>query len=166
MTQLGAISERRIDRMVNPLTSDLAPFLAGSPGLESGLMLAQVTAAALASENKVFAHPASVDSIPTSGNKEDYVSMGVAAALKLRQVIANVAIILAIELLAAARAIDLLAPLRPGTLAERALDFIRQVSPPLERDRALHGDIARLVERVRAGHFAGVLRSRNAVPLP
>ncbi|HYA63730.1 MAG TPA: histidine ammonia-lyase, partial [Candidatus Sulfotelmatobacter sp.] len=89
LTQLGGISERRIDRMVNPLTSELPPFLTKSAGLESGLMIAQVAAAALASENKVLAHPASADSIPTSGNKEDYVSMGMAAALKLRPLLAN-----------------------------------------------------------------------------
>jgi histidine ammonia-lyase len=157
MAQLGGISERRIDRMVNPLTSDLPAFLAGSPGLESGMMLAQVTAAALASENKIFAHPASVDSIPTSGNKEDYVSMGVAAALKLRPILANVSTILAIELITASRAIDLLAPLRTGSLGERALKLVRQVVPRFQRDRALHGDIARLAESLRAGHFAEIL---------
>jgi histidine ammonia-lyase len=162
MSQLGGISERRIDRMVNPLTSDLPPFLAGSPGLESGLMLAQVTAAALTSENKVLAHPASVDSIPTSGNKEDYVSMGMAAALKLRPVLANVASILAIELLTASRAIDLLAPLRTGTLAERARELTRRASPPLKQDRSISPDMARLAQLVRDGAFAQVLRSRGA----
>jgi histidine ammonia-lyase len=162
MTQLGGISERRIDRMVNPLTSDLPPFLAGSPGLESGLMLAQVTAAALASENKVLAHPASVDSIPTSGNKEDYVSMGVAAALKLRAILANVASILAIELLAASRAIDLLAPLRTGTLAERARDLVGRASPAPKHDRSISPDMARLAQLVRDGAFARLLRPRGA----
>jgi histidine ammonia-lyase len=157
MTQLGGISERRIDRMVNPLTSDLPPFLAASPGLESGLMLAQVAAAALASENKVLAHPASVDSIPTSGNKEDFVSMGMTAALKLRQVLKNVTAILAIELLTASRGIDLLAPLGTGPLAERARKLVRQVSKPLDRDRALRGDIRRLTAAVREGAFARIL---------
>jgi histidine ammonia-lyase len=161
MTQLGSISERRIDRMVNPLTSDLPPFLAASPGLESGLMLAQVTAAALASENKILAHPASVDSIPTSGNKEDFVSMGMAAALKLRQVLENVATIFAIELLTASHAIDLLAPLGTGKLAERARALVRRVSVPLARDRALHGDIARLAQVVREGEFARILSSSH-----
>jgi histidine ammonia-lyase len=161
MSQLGGISERRIDRMVNPLTSDLPPFLTSSPGLESGLMLAQVTAAALASENKVLAHPASVDSIPTSGNKEDFVSMGITAALKLRGVLRNVATILAIELLTASRAIDLLAPLRTGALAERAIGSVRSVSKRLVRDRALHGDIARVVEKVREGEFARILSSHR-----
>ena len=162
VTQLGGISERRIDRLVNPLTSDLPAFLAGAPGLESGLMLAQVTAAALASENKIFAHPASVDSIPTSGNKEDYVSMGMTAALKLRPALANVASILAIELLAASRAIDLLAPLRTGTLAERARELVRRASPQLKGDRSISGDMARLSQSVREGVFAQVLRARGA----
>ncbi len=144
LTQLGGIAERRIDRLVNPLTSELPPFLARSPGLESGLMLAQVAAAALASENKVLAHPASVDSIPTSGNKEDFVSMGMAAALKLQPVIANVRNILAIELLCACQALDFLAPLRSGKLAEQARALVRKVSPHVAKDRPLHADIARL----------------------
>jgi histidine ammonia-lyase len=164
LTQLGGISERRIDRMVNPLTSDLPPFLTKSAGLESGFMLAQVTAAALASENKVLAHPASADSIPTSGNKEDYVSMGMAAALKLRPllanlnaILANLNAILAIELLAACQAIDLLAPLRTGRLAEKAKTVLRAVSPPLTKDRPLHEDIARVAQLVSEGAFADVL---------
>jgi len=159
LTQLGGISERRIDRMVNPLTSDLPPFLTNSAGLESGFMLAQVTAAALASENKVLAHPASADSIPTSGNKEDYVSMGMAAALKLRPLLSNLTTILAIELLAACQAIDLLAPLRTGRLAENAKAVLRAASPPVTKDRPLHKDIARVAQLVSEGGFAGVLRS-------
>lgn len=158
LTQLGSISERRIDRMVNPLTSDLPPFLAHSPGLESGFMMAQVTAAALASENKVFAHPASVDSIPTSGNKEDFVSMGMTAALKLKPVVRNVGHILAIELLVASRAIDMLAPLRTGRLAEKARAIVRKLAPAVAADRSLSGDIERVAARVLAGEFAGILR--------
>jgi histidine ammonia-lyase len=158
LTQLGGISERRIDRMVNPLTSDLPPFLTESPGLQSGFMLAQVTAAALASENKVLAHPASADSIPTSGNKEDYVSMGMAAALKLRPLISNLTAIISIELLAACQAIDLLAPLRAGRLAEEARAKVRAVSPPVTKDRPLHKDIARVAQLVSEGAFADVLR--------
>jgi histidine ammonia-lyase len=157
LTQLGSISERRIDRMVSPLTSDLPPFLAASPGLDSGFMLAQVAAAALVSENKVLAHPASVDSIPTSGNKEDFVSMGMAAALKLRPLISNVTAILAIELLVAVQAIDTLAPLRTGRLAEKARALVRRVSKPLTTDRSLHGDIARVGELVSSGSFARIL---------
>jgi len=159
MTQLGSISERRIDRMVNPLTSDLRPFLARLPGLESGFMLAQVTAAALASENKILAHPASVDSIPTSGNKEDFVSMGMAAALKLRPILSNVRSILSIELLAACEAIDLLAPLRTGHLAEHARNLVRRVAPPLRQDRPLHTDIARVAELVASGGFSRILKT-------
>ncbi len=160
LTQLGGISERRIDRMVNPLTSDLPPFLTTSPGLESGFMLAQVTAAALASENKVFAHPASADSIPTSGNKEDYVSMGMTAALKLRPLISNSTAILSIELLAACQALELLAPLRTGPLGEKAKALLRTVSPPFTKDRPLHKDIARVAELIRKGGFAAVLTAR------
>jgi len=160
LTHLGGISERRIDRMVNPLTSDLPPFLANSPGLESGFMLAQVTAAALASENKILAHPASADSIPTSGNKEDYVSMGMTAALKLRPLLSNLTTIIAIELLAACQAIDLLAPLRTGRLAEKAKALLRTVSPPVTRDRPLHKDIARVAQLVSEGAFARALSMR------
>jgi len=157
LTQLGAMAERRVDRMVNPLTSELPAFLTRSPGLESGLMLAQVTAAALASENKVSAHPASVDSIPTSGNKEDFVSMGMAAALKLSPVISNVKHILAIELICACQALDLLAPLCSGKLAEKARQLVRRVSPHLGKDRPLHKDIARLVELIAEGAFSSVI---------
>ena len=156
LTQLGAIAERRVDRLVNPLTSELPAFLTRSAGLESGLMLAQVTAAALASENKVLAHPASVDSIPTSGNKEDFVSMGMTAALKLQSVVTNVRTILAIELLTACQALDLLAPLKSGVLAERARAIVRRVSPAVTSDRPLHADIARLSELVRKGALAGI----------
>jgi histidine ammonia-lyase len=157
LAQLGGIAERRIDRLVNPLTSELPAFLTRSAGLESGLMLAQVTAAALASENKVLAHPASVDSIPTSGNKEDFVSMGMGAALKLQSVVTNVQTILAIELLAACQALDLLLPLRSGRLAERARAEVRRVSPPVTSDRPLHTDIARISDLVRDGSVAGIL---------
>ncbi|MDR3674650.1 MAG: histidine ammonia-lyase [Acidobacteriota bacterium] len=157
LTQLGGISERRVDRMVNPLTSELPAFLAHSPGLESGLMIAQVAAAALASENKVLAHPASVDSIPTSGNKEDYVSMGMAAALKLQPVIANVRNILAIEFLCACQALDLLAPLRSGRLADQARALVRKVSPHIAKDRPLHADIARVAGLISEGVLAGIV---------
>jgi histidine ammonia-lyase len=158
LTQLGGISERRTDRLVNPLTSDLPPFLTRGHGLESGFMLGQVTAAALASENKILAHPASVDSIPTSGNKEDYVSMGMAAALKLRPILANVRTVLAIELLAACQALDLLAPLRSGRRAEQAHAWVRRASPFVKADRRLDRDIARVTSLVEAGKFASILK--------
>lgn len=161
LTQLGGISERRSDRMVNPLTSDLPPFLAGAPGIESGLMMAQVTAAALASENKVLAHPASVDSIPTSGNKEDYVSMGMAAALKLKQIVSNTASILAIELLTATHALDRLTGLTTGILAEKARLIVRRVAPPLIEDRPHAPDISAVTQQVLSGDYAEIIRLKD-----
>jgi histidine ammonia-lyase len=158
LTQLGGISERRIDRLVNPLTSELPPFLTLGHGLESGFMLVQVTAAALASENKILAHPASVDSIPTSGNKEDYVSMGMAAALKLRPILANVRAVLAIELLAACQALDFLSPLRSGRRAEQAHALVRRASPFLKADRRLDRDVTRVADLVEAGKIASILK--------
>ncbi len=156
---LAGISERRIERMVNPALSEgLPPFLTTHAGLNSGFMMAQVTAAALVSENKVLGHPASVDSITTSGNKEDYVSMGMTAALKLKRVIQNVRHVLAIEALAAAQAVDLLAPLRPGKRGQQALREIRAVSPMLSQDRSLSADIAKVADVIREGKLAIVLR--------
>jgi histidine ammonia-lyase len=157
LTQLGGVSERRIDRMVNPLTSELPPFLTEGHGLQSGFMMAQVTAAALASENRILAHPASVDSIPTSGNKEDYVSMGMTAALRLRPLLRNVETILAIELLAASQALDLLAPLRTGKLGEAAKARVRKQSRRVTSDRRLDRDIARIAASVSTGDFARLL---------
>jgi histidine ammonia-lyase len=151
LTALAGISERRMDRLVNPaLNEELPPFLAGHPGLESGLMMAQVTAAALVAENRVLAHPASSGSITTSGNKEDFVSMGMTSALKLKRVVRNTRAVLAIEALAAARALDLLRPLRSSAAIEQARDHIRAVSPALEGDRVLHPDIA-AIEKLIAG---------------
>jgi histidine ammonia-lyase len=121
-------------------------------------MMLQVTAAALVGENKVLGHPASVDSVPTSGNKEDYVSMGMTAALKLKRVVQNVRHVLAIEALAAAQAVDLLAPLKPGTRAQQALEEIRAVSPVVSTDRSLSEDIALVAEVIRRGKLAAVLR--------
>jgi histidine ammonia-lyase len=159
ISALAGISERRIERMVNPALSEGLPaFLATGAGLNSGFMMPQVTAAALVSENKVLGHPASVDSITTSGNKEDYVSMGMTAALKLRRVIQNVRYVLAIEALAAAQAVDLLAPLKPGKRAQQALREIRAVSPMVTQDRSLAADIARVAEVIKQGKLAVVLR--------
>jgi histidine ammonia-lyase len=156
---LAGISERRIERMVNPaLNEGLPPFLTTGAGLNSGFMMVQVTAAALVSENKVMGHPASVDSITTSGNKEDYVSMGMTAALKLKRVIQNVRHVLAIEALAAAQAVDLLAPLKPGKRAQQALYEIRAVSPMVTQDRSLAVDIVKVAEIIRQGKVAAVLR--------
>jgi histidine ammonia-lyase len=151
LTALAGISERRIDRLVNPaLNEELPPFLAGRPGLESGLMMAQVTAAALVAENRVFSHPASSGSITTSGNKEDFVSMGMTSALKYKTVVRNTRAVLAIEALSASRALDLLRPLKSSVPIERVRERIRAVSPPLDGDRALHHDISAL-EKLLAG---------------
>ncbi|MDR3763642.1 MAG: histidine ammonia-lyase [Acidobacteriota bacterium] len=155
---LAGISERRIERLVNPALSEgLPPFLATGAGLNSGFMMPQVTAAALVSENKVLAHPASADSITTSGNKEDYVSMGMTAGLKLKRILQNVRNVLAIEALAAAQAIDLVTPLPPSPRAQKALQEIRAVSPKVEQDRSLAPDIARVAEVIRQGKLAAAL---------
>jgi histidine ammonia-lyase len=148
LTALAGISERRIDRLVNPaLNEDLPPFLAGHAGLESGLMMAQVTAAALVGENRVLCHPASPGSITTSGNKEDFVSMGMTAALKLRDVVRNTRTVLAIEALTAARALDCLRPLRSSPPIEAA----RELIPTLSGDQPLSGEIAKVDELIARG---------------
>jgi histidine ammonia-lyase len=157
MTELASISERRIERLTNPEYGDLPPFLSPDPGLNSGFMLAQVTAAALASENKVLSHPASVDSIPTSGNREDHVSMGMGAALKLKSVLTNVEHILAIELLCAAQGVDFHRPLEPGTGSRRTMRLIRRAVPRLTTDRALAPDIERVRTMVAEGAVSAVL---------
>ncbi len=157
LATLAGIAERRIEHMTNPHTSLLPAFLTENPGLHSGFMLAQVTAAALASETKTIAAPHSVDSIPTSGNQEDYVSMGMAAARRLGPMLDNLRHILAIELLAACQGIDLLAPLRTGTEAEKAYRMVRSVSPRLAADRPLARDIAAVAELIRTGAFATLL---------
>src|SRR5207248_4050606 len=133
---LAGISERRLERLVNPALSEgLPPFLAPEPaGLNSGFMMAQVTAAALVSENKVLAHPASADSITTSGNKEDYVSMGMGAAIKLKKVVANTTYVLAIEACAAAQALDFLAPLKTSAALQKVHAAVRHVSPTISQD--------------------------------
>jgi histidine ammonia-lyase len=152
LAELADISERRVDRLLDPaLNHDLPAFLARDPGLNSGLMLVQYTAAALVSECKVLAHPASVDSIPTSGNQEDHVSMGWTAGLKLRRVLANARRTLAIEALCAAEAIDLRAPLRPGAAVAAALDRLRREVPALEVDRYLAPDLATVERQVADG---------------
>jgi len=150
-SHLASISERRVEQLVNPSLSGLPPFLAPRTGLDSGFMIAQVTSAALASENKVLCHPSSVDSIPSSAGREDHVSMGMAAALKARQVIENVRTCLAIELLVAAQAIDLRAPLRPAAAVGEAHRRLRAVVPRLEADRALYRDIEAVCRLVDEG---------------
>jgi histidine ammonia-lyase len=159
LTSLAGISERRIERLVNPaLNEGLPAFLATDPGLNSGFMMAQVTAAALVSENKVVAHPASADSIPTSGNKEDYVSMGMAAALKLKRILENTTSVLAIEALAAAQGLDFLAPLKSSKRIEQAKAAVRAAAPAMERDRVLAEDFARAALAILEGGLTIALR--------
>jgi histidine ammonia-lyase len=159
LTALAGISERRLERLVNPaLNEGLPPFLAADAGLNSGFMMAQVTAAALVSENKVFAHPASVDSITTSGNKEDYVSMGMTAAIKLKKIVQNTTNVLAIEAMAAAQALDFLAPLKTSPRGQKAHGAIRKVSAFVEKDRVLAEDFARVAEMLSSGKLAEALQ--------
>jgi len=140
--ELANIAERRIEQLLNPyLSSGLPAFLITDSGLNSGFMMAQVTAAALVSENKIYAHPASVDSIPTSAGREDHVSMGVHAADKLLRIVDNVRNVLAIELLCAGQGLSLRAPLRPGPALAAALDTLRTTVPVLIQDRPLYRDI-------------------------
>jgi histidine ammonia-lyase len=158
LSALAGISERRLERLVNPaLNEGLPPFLAPGAGLNSGFMMPQVTAAALVSENKVLSHPASVDSITTSGNKEDYVSMGMTAALKLRRVVENARNVLAIEAMAAAQALDLVAPLTTGKRGQRACAAIRAVSSKMEKDRVMYEDFARIAQVIASGKISQVL---------
>ena len=151
VSALAGISERRIERLVNPaLNEGLPPFLAAGAGLNSGFMMPQVTAAALVSENKVLAHPASVDSITTSGNKEDYVSMGMTASLKLKRIVENARNVLAIEAMAAAQALDFLAPLKTSKRLQFAHAAIRSVCPTMTKDRVMYRDFARIAELIAA----------------
>jgi histidine ammonia-lyase len=152
----ASISERRIARLVDPALSGLPAFLTPEPGVASGLMMAQIVAAALVSEIKLRANPASADSIPTDANKEDHVSMGMAAALKARESVRLLQSVLALELLCAAQALEFLAPLRPGRGVRVAYDRVREGVAPLARDRSLAPDIEWLTARVRAGAFTGL----------
>jgi histidine ammonia-lyase len=159
LSALAGISERRIERLVNPALSEgLPPFLAQGAGLNSGFMMPQVTAAALVSENKVLAHPASVDSITTSGNKEDYVSMGMTAANKLKRIVDNVRNVLAIEAMAVAQAIDFLSPMKTSKRGQAAHAAIRSVCPTMEKDRVMYKDFARLSDLIASGKVAEALR--------
>ncbi len=154
MTTLMGIGERRIDRLVNPdINEGLPPFLSRTPGVSSGFMIAHVAAAALLNEAKVLAHPASADSVPTSGGKEDHVSMGMTAALKFRQVVENAERLLAIELLCAAQGLDFRAPLKPARRVGEAFAAVREVVKPLGEDRVLSGDIDVLAGALRAAKF-------------
>ena len=152
LAELGSISERRVERMLNPaLSNGLPPFLAHESGLNSGFMITQYVAASLVAENRVLAHPASVDSIPTSAGQEDHVSMGATAAVHLWHVCANVERILAVELLCGAQGLDFLAPLRPGPGVSVLQRAVRERSPRLERDRSLADEIDLVAAGVRDG---------------
>lgn len=152
--EIADISERRIEHLLDPHISGLAGFLTEEGGVNSGFMMAQVTAASLVSENKVLAHPASVDSIPTSANKEDHVSMGTLAARKALEIIDNAETVIAIELLCAAQALDLRIPYFPGTGTRKALGIIRGKISHLKKDRIIHPDIAKAKEIVTSGKLA------------
>jgi histidine ammonia-lyase len=157
LADLAAISERRIERLLNPDLSGLNPFLSPRPGLESGFMLAQVTATDLLAEMRVLAHPASVDSVSTSANQEDHISMGMTAARKLRRSVECLEYILGIELLCGAQALEYLKPLRPGRGVGKAYRVIREHVSPLEGDRVLSGDMEALAHLVRSGAFSAIV---------
>src|SRR3984893_16020964 len=154
---LGGISERRVEQMTNPLTSMLPAFLTPEPGINSGFMIAQVTAAALTSENKALAVPHSVDSISTSGNQEDYVSMGMSGARRLDRMLQNLRHTVAIELLCGCQGIDLLAPLQTGALAKKAYEAVRAKSAKVVQDRPLATEIEAVSALVAAGTFSAIL---------
>jgi histidine ammonia-lyase len=158
MTDLISITERRIDRLVNPdANEDLPPFLTNQAGIGSGFMMLQVTAVALLSEAKVLAHPASVDNVPTDGGKEDHVSMGMTAATKLRSIVDLAETATAIELVTAAEALEYRKPLAPGRGVKAAYDAIRARVAPLTADRSMTTDIQRVAQAARAGEFDSLL---------
>jgi histidine ammonia-lyase len=161
VAELASISERRVERLVNPsLSEGLPPFLVQEGGLNSGFMIPQYVAAALVSENKVLAHPASVDSIPTSAGQEDHVSMGNAAGLKALRVLDNAEQALAIELLAGSQAIEFLAPLQPGSGVLAVHDAVRALSPRLTEDRSLSADIELVAGAIRSGEILAAAESQ------
>ena len=160
LSTLANVSERRIEQLVNPDLSGLPAFLAPKPGLHSGYMIAQVAAAALASENKIHAHPASVDTIPTSANQEDHVSMGVTAARKARTILENTEQVLAIELVCAAQAREFHPELRAGRGAQALHDHLRESVPALFRDRFAHSDLQRACALVRDGSALAAVERR------
>jgi histidine ammonia-lyase len=165
IAEVGAIAERRIAMLIDSSVSRLPPFLAADPGLNSGFMIAHVTAAALASENKSLAHPASVDSLPTSANQEDHVSMATFAARRLQAMIRNVSHILGIELLAAAQGIEFLRPLRSSEALEAVHALLRSSCPAMAQDRYLAPDIERATTLVADGSLARILRTLPGLPV-
>jgi len=156
MTDLAGITERRIDRLLNPdINEGLPAFLAMDPGLSSGFMIAQIVAAALINECQVLSHPSSTGSIPTDGGKEDHVSMGMTGAIKLRQIVEQVERVLGIELMCAAQALEFRRPLKSSKRIEEAHEVIREIVPRLERDRVLAGDIEAMAGAIRSGALDG-----------
>ena len=164
IAEVGAIAERRIAMLIDSGVSRLPPFLTQDAGLNSGFMIAHVTAAALASENKSLAHPASVDSLPTSANQEDHVSMATFAARRLQAMVSNTAHILGIELLAAAQGIDFLRPLQSSAILEEVHALLRQQVPKMVQDRYLAPDIAHASALVQSGALARILQKLDDVP--
>jgi histidine ammonia-lyase len=160
VAELADIAERRIERLVNPsLSGGLPAFLTGNGGLNSGFMIPQYVAASLVSENKVLAHPAGVDSIPTSAGQEDHVSMGNTSGLKAWQVLSNAEHVLAIELLAGAQAVEFLAPLQPGAGVRATREFVRSLSPRLQDDRPLSADIETVAAAIRDGSLVAAVEA-------
>jgi histidine ammonia-lyase len=158
LTDLISITERRIDRLVNPdANENLPPFLTREAGTSSGFMMLQVTAVALLAEAKILAHPASVDNVPTDGGKEDHVSMGMTAATKLRTIVDLAEAVTAIELITATEGLEYRKPLAPGRGVQAAYDLVRARVPPLLADRSMSGDIQRIAEAVRKGEFDSLL---------
>jgi histidine ammonia-lyase len=164
IAEVGAIAERRIAMLIDSGVSRLPPFLTFEPGLNSGFMIAHVTAAALASENKSLAHPASVDSLPTSANQEDHVSMATFAARRLQAMISNTANILGIELLAAAQGVEFLRPLQSSDALEQAHALLRQQIPAMTQDRFLAPDIEHATILVRNGSLSRIFRALPGLP--
>jgi len=160
VAELANISERRIERLVNPMLSGLPAFLVENGGLNSGFMIAQYAAAALVSENKILAHPAVVDSIPTSANKEDHVSMGTIAARKCREIVRNTEDVVAIELLCAAQGLDMFTNMKPGQGTMEAYRVIRQSVPHLDRDRVLADDMNKMKELMRNNSILDAVESK------
>jgi len=157
LTDLMSITERRIDRLVNPDSNEgLPPFLTAQPGISSGFMMLQVTAVALLNEAKVLAHPACIDNVPTDGGKEDHVSMGMTSATKLRSIVNLAEMTTAIELMTAAQALENHAPLAPGRGVKQAYEIVRKLVPPLTQDRPMSGDIVKLTAAIRRGEFDAV----------
>jgi len=157
-TDLMSISERRIDRLVNPdLNEDLPPFLTTHPGIASGFMMMQIVAVALLNEAKVLAHPASIDNVPTDGGKEDHVSMGMTAATKLRSIVENAELLLAIELITATEALESRAPLIAGRGVRRAQEIVRGYVSPLTGDRPMSAEIEQIAKAISEGEFDSLI---------